>query len=152
MAIFGPKPSVNHFGKISIFRLFKLFVFIAQKGVLFVLEYRKRNFPSLYCLKKKKLKTWPFLDQNHGLTPLEKWQFFDFLNFLFLQPRKMFFVLECFKRHFPGLFSLKKKKLEKWQYLDQNHGLTPLQKWQFYDFLNFLFLQPRKMFFRSRMS
>ena len=29
MAIFGPKPWVNPFGKISIFRLFELLVFIA---------------------------------------------------------------------------------------------------------------------------
>ena len=32
MAIIGPKPWVNPFGKMSIFRLFELFVFIAQKG------------------------------------------------------------------------------------------------------------------------
>ena len=35
-------------------------------------------------IKKKKLEKWPFLDQNHGLTPLEKCQFFDFLDFMFL--------------------------------------------------------------------
>ena len=29
MAVFGPKPWVNRFGKISIFRLFKVLVFIA---------------------------------------------------------------------------------------------------------------------------
>ena len=33
MAIFGGKPWVNPFGKMSIFGLFKLLVFIAQKGV-----------------------------------------------------------------------------------------------------------------------
>ena len=33
MAIFGPKPWVNPFGKMSTFRLFELYVFIAQKGV-----------------------------------------------------------------------------------------------------------------------
>ena len=33
----------------------------------------------------------PILDQNHGLTPLEKSHFFDFLNLSFLQPRKTFF-------------------------------------------------------------
>ena len=47
--------------------------------------------------------------QNHGLTTLEKCQLFDFLNILFLYPRKAFFVLEYPKRHFPGLYSLKKK-------------------------------------------
>ena len=33
MTIFGPKPWVNPFGKMWIFRLFKLHVFIAYKGV-----------------------------------------------------------------------------------------------------------------------
>ena len=33
MAIFGPKAWVNPFGKMSIFRLFEVLVFIAQKGV-----------------------------------------------------------------------------------------------------------------------
>ena len=40
---------------------------------------------------------------------MEKGQFFDFLNFLFLQPRKAFFVLEYHKRHFPGLYCLNSK-------------------------------------------
>ena len=48
MAIFGPKPWVNPFEKMSIFRLFELLVFIAYKGVFFVLEYRKKNFAGLY--------------------------------------------------------------------------------------------------------
>ena len=49
-----------------------------------MLEYGKRHFPDLYCVKKKKLENLSFLDQNHGLTPLEKCHCFDFLNFLFL--------------------------------------------------------------------
>ena len=42
----------NH-GKMPIFLLFELLVFIALKGVFLVLEYYKRHFPGLYCLKKK---------------------------------------------------------------------------------------------------
>ena len=53
MAIFGPKPWVNPFEKMSNFGLLELLVFIAQEGVFSVLEYRKRHFPGLYCLKKK---------------------------------------------------------------------------------------------------
>ena len=53
MSIFGPKPRVNPFAKISVYRLLNILVFIAEKGVFFVLEYRKRHFPGLYCLKKK---------------------------------------------------------------------------------------------------
>ena len=42
--------------------------------------------------------------------------------------------------------------MEKWPILGQNHGPTPLEKSQFSDFFNILFLQPRKAFFRSRIS
>ena len=191
----------------AIFGLFELLFFIAQKGVFSFQNIVKHIFLADIA-EKKKLKKWPFLDQNHGLTSLEKYQFFHFLIFLFLQPRKaFFFVLEDRKRHFPGPFFLN-KELEKWPFLYQkpwvnpfgkmaffclfklffysverrffcfrisqntfslpilekkknlsknpflskNHGLTPLEKWQFFDFLNYLFLQPRKVFFRSRMS
>ena len=34
IAIFGPKPWVNPFGKLSIFQLFEHLVFMAQKGLL----------------------------------------------------------------------------------------------------------------------
>ena len=53
MAIFGPKPWVNPFGKMSIFRLFELLVFISLERSFFALEYHKIHFPGLYCLKKK---------------------------------------------------------------------------------------------------
>ena len=109
MAIFGPKPWINPFGKMSIFRVFELSCFHSVEKRFLALEYRKRYFPGLYCKKIKKLKKWPFFDQNHGLTPLQKCQFFDVLNFLFLYTRRAFFALEYRKRHFPGLYCLKKK-------------------------------------------
>ena len=90
MAMFGPKPQVNPFGKISIFRLFEVLVFIAQKDVFSFQNIVKEIFLA-YIAKKTKFEKWPFLDQNHGLAPLEKCQFFDFLDFFFLQPRKSFF-------------------------------------------------------------
>ena len=37
----------------SIFPLFDLLVFIAEKGIFFVLEYRKTHFPGLFKKKKK---------------------------------------------------------------------------------------------------
>ena len=89
-AILGPKPWVNHFGKMSIFRLFELLNFIAQKG-----DFSIQNIEKVICLtysaKKKMLEKWPYLEQNHGLTLLEKCQFFEFLNFLFLLPTKALF-------------------------------------------------------------
>ena len=69
--------------QMSIFRLFELLVFIGKKGVISLKNIVKNIFLA-YIAWKKKLEKWPFLDQNHELTPLEKCQFFDFLNFLFL--------------------------------------------------------------------
>ena len=56
MATLGPKAWTNPFGKISIFRLFKLPLFTAQKVVFFVVEYRKTPFPALYFQQKKSRK------------------------------------------------------------------------------------------------
>ena len=49
----------------------------------------------------------PFFDQNHGLNALKKCQFF--LNSCFYSLEGLFFDPEYRKRHFPGLFGLKKK-------------------------------------------
>ena len=151
MGIFGPKPWVTPFGKLSIFRLFEHLVFIAQKGN-FTFQNIVKNIFLDYINKKKKLEKWPFLDQNHGLTPLENCQLFELLNFLFLYPRKAFFRSRISLRIFSFYILPKKKKFEKWPFLDQNHGLTPLEKCQFFDCLNILFLWPRKAIFRSRIS
>ena len=78
--------------------------------------------------------------------------FSTFLTYCFYCLEMRFFVLEYHKTHFPGLYCLKKKKMEKWPIFEQNHGLTPLQKFQFFDFLNFLIILPRNAFFRSRIS
>ena len=53
MAIFGQKPWVNPFAKCQFFDFFKLVVFIGYKVFFLSLEYHKRQFPSLYCRKKK---------------------------------------------------------------------------------------------------
>ena len=136
MAIFGPKPWDNPFGKMVIFPVFVLY--LRKAFYRSRLSEEKFSLP-IFAKKKEKLEKWPFLDQNHGLIPLEKCQFFDFLNFLFLQARKAFFRSRI------------SRKLEKWPFLDQNHGLAPLEKCQFFDFLNFLFIQLRRAFFRSRV-
>ena len=65
------------------FTTFSISCFYSLKRRFFVPEYRKRHFPGLYSLNQKVGKM-AILDQKHGLTPLEKSQFFDFLNFLFL--------------------------------------------------------------------
>ena len=53
MAIFGPKPWVNPFGKMPILGLFELYFFYSLERRFIVVEYDKRHFPGLYCAKKK---------------------------------------------------------------------------------------------------
>ena len=53
MANIGPKLWVNPFGKMSVFRLFELFVFIGYKDVFLDVENRKRHFPGLYYINNK---------------------------------------------------------------------------------------------------
>ena len=77
--------------------------------------------------------------------------FSTFLISCFYSLKSRFCVLQDRKRHFPALYC-QKKKLDKLSFLDQEHGLTPLEKCQFFDLLNFLLFQPRKAFFRSRIS
>ena len=151
MAIFGPKQWVNPFGKVSIFRLFELLVFIAQRGV-YSFQNIVRDIFLAYIAKKKKVGKMAILDRNHGLTPLEKCQFFDFFKLLVFIAQKGVYSFQNSVKHIFLAYIAQKKKLEKWLFLDQNHGLTLLEKCYFFAFLNFLFLQPRKAFIRSRIS
>ena len=109
MAIFIPKTWVNLFGKMSIFRLFELLVFIAEKGVFLLLEYLKRHFSGLYCLKIKVGKMVIFIPKSR-VNPFGKnFNFSTVWTSCFYSLERRFFVLEYRKRHFLGLYCLKKK-------------------------------------------
>ena len=119
MAIFGLKPWLTRLEKFQFFDS-KTSCFYSLERRVFVLQCRKRHFPSLYCLKKKRWKNfhlwiktmekWLFLDKNHGLTTLEKWPFSTFWTSCFYSLERRFFVLEYRERHFPGLYCLNQKK------------------------------------------
>ena len=137
MAIFGPEAWVNPFGKVSIFPLCEP-LFYSLERCFFVLEYRKRHFFGLYCLKKKVGKMAIF-GPKPWINPFGKMSIFRlFWTSCFYSLERLFSVLDYRKRHCFGLYCLKKKKLEKWPFLDQNHGLTPLEKCQFLDFFELL--------------
>ena len=152
MAIFGPKPWFNPFAKMSIFRLFELLIFIAQKGVFLFQNIVKDVFLA-FISKKKNLDKWPFLDQNHWLTPLEKCQFFEFVNFVFFcsLERRFFFVLEYRKRHFPGLYCLE-KKLRKRAIFGPKPWVNPFGKMSILRLFDLLVFIAQKGVFRSRIS
>ena len=93
-----------------------------------------------YISLKKKLEKLPLLDQNHGLTPLQNVNFSTIWTACFYSLERRFFALEYRKRDFPGVYFQKKKVGKMAIFFYRNHGLTPLEKYQFFDLLNFLFL------------
>ena len=81
-----------------------------------------------------------FFDQKHGLTPLEKCHFWDFERLNFFGPKKCFVLyLKRFKHYFWSYFDRKQLK-KKTTFFDQKHGLTPLEKCDFWDFQKFFFI------------
>ena len=127
MAIFGPKPWINPMWKNVNFSTFWTSCFYPLERRFFVLEYHKRHFPGLYCLKKK-LENWPFLDQNHGLKPFGKnVNFSTFWTSCFYSLERRFFILEYRKRHFLGLYWLK-KKIGKMAIFGQKPWVNPFGK------------------------
>ena len=146
MAIFGPKPWVNPFGKISIFRLFELLVFIAQKGI-FLFQNIVKDIFLVFMRKKKKLQKWPFLNLNNGLNPLEKCQFFDFLNFLFLQPKKVFCRSRISLKTFSWSILPQKKKAGKMTIFGPKPWVNPLRKMSIFRLFEFLVFIAQKGIF-----
>ena len=139
MAIFGPKPWVNPFGKMSIFRLFELLVFIAQKGV-FSFQNIVKDICLAYIALKKEFKKRAIFRPKPWVNPFEKMSIFGPFELLVFIPQKgVVSFYNIIKDIFLAYIALK-KNLEKWPFLDQNHGLTPLEKSLFFDFLKFQFL------------
>ena len=81
MAIFGPKPWVNPFGKMAIFPTFLTSFIYSLERRVFVLEYRERHFPVLYCLKKKVGKMAIF-GQKPWVNPFRKISIFRLFELL----------------------------------------------------------------------
>ena len=77
------------------------------------------------------MEKWPILDQNHGLTPLEICQFFDFLNFLFLYPRNAFFCSRISSQTFSWSILPKIKSWKNGHFRTQTMGLPLLKNVNF---------------------
>ena len=74
-----------------------------------LLEYRKRQFPGLYCLKKKVGKMSIFRPKP-WINPFGKMPIFGlFGTSCFYSLERRFLVVEYRNRHFPMLYCLKKK-------------------------------------------
>ena len=123
---------------------------LLQKRLFFTLFFRQYSIGKcLYDILKRK---HTFLGyKGRKFKNSKKGHFLDFFNVFFYSLERCFFVLEYRKRHFPGLYCLK-KKLEKWPFLDQSFVLTLLEKKSIFRLFELHVLWPRKAFFRSTIS
>ena len=123
MAIFGPKPCVNPFWKMSSFLLFKLLVFILPK---------KKN-GKLAIFRPKPL-----------VNPFRKMSIFLLFQLLvFYSLERRFFVLEYHKRHFPGLY-FQKKKVGKMAIFETKPWAKPFGKMSIFRLFDLLVFIPLK--------
>ena len=89
------------------------------------------------------MKTPQLFDQNHGLSPLQKSQFYLLFKSMFVLSRKACFLTITSPNTFSGC-TLHKTKRKQNSNFAQNHGLTPLEKCQFCGFLKPMFSLFRK--------
>ena len=127
MVIFGQKPCINPFVKMSIFRLFLTSCFYSLERRFFVLEYRKRHFPCLYCLKKQVCNNSHFWTKTMRLPVSKNVNLLTFLTSSFYSLERRFFVLEYHKRYFSCLYCLK-KKVKKRAIFGQKPWVNPFGK------------------------
>ena len=114
------------------FSTFLTSCFYSHEKRFFVLEYPKRHFPGLYCLKKKVGKRAIF-EPKPWVNPFGKMSIFlTFLTSCFYSLERRFFVLESRKRHFPGLYCLKKKSFEKTAIFRPKPWVNPFGKMSFF--------------------
>ena len=107
MAIFEPKPWVTLFWKISFFLLFELLVFIALKGVFSFKNIVEDVFLAYIALKKS-WKTGHVWNKTICSAFWKNVSFSTFWISCFYTLETRFIVLEYRKRHFPGLYCLRR--------------------------------------------
>ena len=113
MGNFVPKLWVNLFGKMSVFRLFELFVFIGYKGVFSMKKIVKDIFLA-YIAYKRNVGKRAIFGPKTWVNPFKKnVNFLTFRTSCFYSLERRFSVLEYRKRHFPGLYCLKNKSWKK---------------------------------------
>ena len=141
---FRQKLWTNPFQKVWFVGLFSKFNFLVQKAFFFTGEYQKTIFSELICQKNTHDQKFDFLTKNMDPPPFAKSGFFVlFENLIFLVYKAFYFYAEDKKRSFWLDLPKKTYIIKKVRFCDKNHGLTPLEK---FDFLHFF----KSYFFRSR--
>ena len=131
----------------SIFRLFELLVFIAQKGIFSFQNIVKHIFLVYIAEQKKGCKNGRFWTKTKGLVTLQKHpNFSTFSSCCSYTLERNFFVLEYRKRHLPGLYCLK-KKVGKMAIFGPKPWVNPFRKMAIFGLFELLVFIPQKGIF-----
>ena len=123
-----------------------------EKAFFFIQSISKQYFLAYFAQKQRMEKSQ--IVQNHGLTPLQKFEFLALLvKDIFMLKKAYFFILSISKQYFSAYFAQKQIKVwKKFQFFYQNHGLTPLETSNFFSILKTHFCYPENLFFLSTIS
>ena len=78
-------------------------IFLSSEKTCFLTRTSPNSFSRCSLHKRICKQTFKIFDQNHALTPLEKFEFCGFLKAMFSWSRKAFFIYKSSKIFFSGL-------------------------------------------------
>ena len=146
-SIFSQKPWTNPSSKCRYSLTLLELHFSCLKSILSIQNIKKCFFLASFAPKKKHMKNGRYFEKNHGLTPLQNVDFFDFARVSLFRFKKHFFLSRISKNVSLWLFLLKRNIWEKGRFFDKNHGLTPLQNVDFFRLCeNFTFEVQKTLF------
>ena len=123
-----------------------------QKAFFSIQNIKKCFFLAFLAQKKKIWKKVGFVEKNHGLTPLQNVDFFDFFRISLFRSKKQSFLSRILKNVSFWRFLLKKNISEKGRFFDENRGLTPFQNAAFLEFFRTFLLCSKKHSFPSKIT
>ena len=104
--------------------------FSGLKSMLFYSKYQKMLLSGFLC-SKEHIGKGRLFEKNHGLTPLQNVDFFDFFRTSLCRSKKQSFLSRVSKNVSFRLFLVKKKRIRKRSNFDKNHG-NPFVKCRFF--------------------
>ena len=110
----------------------------------------KKCFFLAFFAQKNRWAKGPFFEKNHGLTPLQNVDFFDFARSSVLRSNKLYFLSRTSKNLSFWLFLLKKRHIRKRSIFSQKPWTNPFAKCHFSGLKSILFYPDyQKMFLSS---
>ena len=133
----------------GIFTQFQIDIFVVQKAFFFVKNIIKHHV-QVFFKEIETQKNFKVFDENHGLTPFEKWTLSHYVSMTFLLCRKPFFTFRTLLSIMCHYFFKENQTEKKFHIFDQNPGLTLSEIWSLSHYVEMAFLYPRKPFFLFR--